>query len=91
MYPCARLDRSGPRIALHGELDVAAAPELARLNGEARPSTVDLAGVTFIDAAGIGNLVNVTNQGCPRVPRSAWWLPHLDCGAHSALSNSVGC
>lgn len=46
-------------VALHGELDLAHADEIRRALVRAAGSTVkvDLAGLTFIDAAGIGALL----------------------------------
>lgn len=56
------VDRSQRRVTLHGELDVATAPLLAdaiRLLVDVNPGdiTIDICGVGFIDAAGIGCLV----------------------------------
>lgn len=59
-----RIDGKSRSVALAGELDLAAAPVV--LNGLAGLSPqgdvlIDLAGLTFIDAAGLGTLVRVRN------------------------------
>ena len=61
------LDRSERRITVCGEIDFAAVPELADaihqlIDLDPGDSTIDLAGVTFIDAAGLGCLVGFANQ-----------------------------
>lgn len=51
-------------VRLFGELDLAGAPILTERLVEAAGSTVelDLAGLTFIDAAGVGSLVTARNR-----------------------------
>jgi anti-anti-sigma factor len=62
-----QLDRSERRICVGGELDMATVPVLARamallLDIDPVDSIVDLAGLTFIDAAGLGCLVRYAAQ-----------------------------
>ena len=61
------LDRSERRITVCGEIDFAAVPVLADamyqlIDLEPGDSTIDLAGVSFIAAAGLGCLVGFANQ-----------------------------
>jgi anti-sigma B factor antagonist len=62
-----RLDQAERRISLRGEFDAATAPLLADVVAilpETDPGdfTIDLAGVRFIDAGGLGCLVGFANQ-----------------------------
>lgn len=62
-----RLDRAGRRVALRGEFDVAAVAALDEVTAlllHLRPGdcTIDLDGVTFIDAAGLGCMVRFANR-----------------------------
>lgn len=62
-----QLDRSERRISVRGELDMATVPVLAQvmamlLDLAPGDSTIDLSGVTFIDAAGLGCLVEHAAQ-----------------------------
>ena len=56
------VDEGVPVVAVHGELDLAGAPDLRRALSEAidenpgRQVVVDLEGVEFIDSAGLGVL-----------------------------------
>lgn len=67
---CAHISvqlEAGRRIAVRGELDIAAVAVLADLMATLvtvgpGDTTIDLAGVTFIDAAGLGYLVRLANQ-----------------------------
>lgn len=72
-------DRDATVVRLHGELDIATAPELARtLNGalDARPSTiiVDASELSFLDSTGIRVLVmgfqRAAKQSCSFILRS---------------------
>lgn len=63
----AQLDRADRRITARGELDYAAARVLADLMDtvivlDPGDSTIDLAGVDFLDAGGVGVLVGFANQ-----------------------------
>lgn len=62
-----QLDRSERRITVCGEIDFAAVPVLADamhqlIDLDPGDSTIDLAGVSFIAAAGLGCLVGFANQ-----------------------------
>jgi anti-sigma B factor antagonist len=62
-----QLDRADRRIAVRGELDLATVPVLVRTMATLREldpgdSTIDLSGLTFIDAAGVGCLVDHAAQ-----------------------------
>ncbi len=52
---------------MHGELDIATAPELvdllARLRHHGHAVTVDLAEVTFMDSTGLRELLRATSDG----------------------------
>lgn len=61
------LDRTERRVSVTGELDMATVPLLAQvmamlLDFDRGDSTVDLSGVTFIDASGLGCLVDYAAQ-----------------------------
>ena len=69
--PTVRFDRAERRLTVRGELDAAATPMLAEVMAEVMavaPDTepgdimVDLTGVRFIDAAGLGALVGYANH-----------------------------
>lgn len=62
-----RLDPTRRRITARGELDLAAVPVLAEVsalvvNLDPGDITIDLADVSFIDAAGLGCLTQFANQ-----------------------------
>src|SRR5690242_5365469 len=58
---------AGPVLALSGEVDLASAGRLCEVGdrllavADGRPLTIDLAAVTFLDAAGLGALVTLSN------------------------------
>lgn len=60
-------ESAGPVIALHGELDVAAAPQLEKLldgihrEGHRRV-TVDLSDLSFVDSAGVSVLIKAKKE-----------------------------
>jgi hypothetical protein len=54
-------------------------------------STIDLAGVSFIDAAGLGCLVGFANQFANETRRSAWSARQIGCGACSTSSSWADC
>jgi anti-anti-sigma factor len=60
-------EAAGPVIALHGELDVAAAPQLEKLlDGIHREGhrhvTVDLSDLSFVDSAGVSVLIKAKKE-----------------------------
>jgi anti-anti-sigma factor len=60
-------DRAGVVLALHGELDVAAAPQLEKLLDELReerPPNVmlDLSELSFVDSAGVSVLIKAKKE-----------------------------
>lgn len=62
-----QLDRAERRITVRGEFDLAGVPALADVMAlqialDPGDTTIDLSGVSFIDAAGMGCLVGFANQ-----------------------------
>ena len=79
-----------------GEIDFAAVPVLADamyqlIDLQPGDSTIDLAGVSFIDAAGLGCLVGFANQFANETRRSAWSARQIGCGACSTSSSWADC
>lgn len=60
-------DPGGVVLALHGELDVAAAPQLEKLLDEIRAQQhrrvmVELSGLSFVDSAGVSVLIKAKKE-----------------------------
>jgi anti-anti-sigma factor len=67
-------DRNGPRVVVHGELDLASAPRLlACVRDELRGTrvTLDLSGVTFLDSSGLHVLAQLTCRDGARIVSSS--------------------
>lgn len=67
MALAVQLDRSERHITVRGELDMASVPVLADMMAlllDVNPgdSMIDICGLSFIDAAGLGCLVGFANQ-----------------------------
>jgi anti-sigma B factor antagonist len=57
------IDTHGTQVVVHGELDLATAPQLRRaLHGLAGDVTVDCRDLEFIDSTGLGVLVQAHNR-----------------------------
>jgi anti-sigma B factor antagonist len=83
------------RLAVHGDLDLETAPRLReavrRARRERRPVRIDLAGVDFIDAAGINVLTDLRIEACGRGEVLRLDNPSGPVLRVARLTDTVGC